>query len=310
MRTSEIESFRALMSSGSARKAAALLGVTQPAISQSIKRLEAEAGFLLFARIGGRLVPTPEAQALLIDVERLFVGLGSIEHKLRSLRDFGINQLEVSCYPAFGLGFMPRALVRLQQQLQAQSKLHALPQVSLQVLSSKDVRTRVAAGQSDFGLMADELSLQGIEHSTFASFAGVVVMPPGHALARFKRIEPQQLAEVPFLALNPEDASRRRLEAALAQHNVRLRVAAHTPYAASVCELALRGLGVGLVNPITALDYAERGLIVRKFSINVQFACLLALPAGRMLSGTAKQLLSVMRKQLADDEQRLKAYLK
>ena len=67
-----------------------------------------------------------------------------------------------------------------------------------------------------------------------------------------------QLAEVPFLALNPEDASRRRLEAALAQHNVQLRVAAHTPYAASVCELALRGLGVGLVNPITALDYAEQ----------------------------------------------------
>ena len=298
------------MSSGSARKAAALLGVTQPAISQSIKRLETEAGFLLFARIGSRLVPTPEAHALLVDVERLFVGLGAIEHKLRSLRDFGINQLEVSCYPAFGLGFMPRALVRLQQLLQAQSKLHALPQVSLQVLSSKDVRTRVAAGQSDFGLMADELSLQGIEHSTFASFAGVVVMPPGHALTRFKRIEPQQLAEVPFLALNPEDASRRRLEAALAQHNVQLRVVAHTPYAASVCELALRGLGVGLVNPITALDYAERGLIVRKLSINVQFACLLALPAGRLLSGTAKQLLSVMRKQLADDEQRLKAYLK
>ena len=254
-------------------------------------------------------MPTPEAHALLAEVERVFVGLSALEHKLRSLREFGVNRLDVLCYPAFGLGFMPRALLRLQHQLQTKSPSQLLPQVSLQVLSSKDVRSLVAAGQSDFGLMADELSMDGMEHSTFASFAGVAVMPPGHALARFRQITPAQLAEVPFLALNPEDASRSRLEAVLAAHHVQLRVTVQTPYAASVCELALRGLGVGLVNPITALDYAERGLVVRKLSINVNFACVLALPAGRILSGTAKQLLSVMRKQLADDEQRLKKYL-
>ena len=66
MRATEIETFRAIMSSGSTRKAATLLGVTQPAVSQSLKRLEAEAGFELFQRLGGRLNPTPEARALLM----------------------------------------------------------------------------------------------------------------------------------------------------------------------------------------------------------------------------------------------------
>ncbi len=60
-------------------------------------------------------------------------------------------------------------------------------------------------GISDFGLMADELSLEGLEQSTFAHFPGVVVMPQGHALARFKSIKPERLVEAPFLALNPED---------------------------------------------------------------------------------------------------------
>lgn len=96
----------------------------------------------------------------------------------------------------------------------------------------------------------------------------------------------------------------------MAEHGVSLRVAVNTPYAASVCEMALRGLGVGLVNPITALDYAERGLIVRQLSVNVSFTCLLALPVGRVLSGTAMQFLSHMRQQLAEDGQRLRAYLK
>jgi DNA-binding transcriptional LysR family regulator len=306
MRFTEIETFRALMRSGSTRKAAAVLQVTQPAVSQSIKRLEAQADMALFSRAGGRLVPTPEAHALQSEVERVFIGMDSIEHKLRSLRDFGVNQLSISCYPAFGLGFMPRALARLQADVLDS----AWPQVSLQVLSSKDVKDRVASGLSDFGLMADEMSLDGIAHSTFARFPGVVVMPKGHALARFKTVKPEQLAELPFLALNPEDASRKRLEAALAERGIALRVAVQTPYAASVCEMALRGLGIGLVNPITALDYAERGLVVRKLSVDVSFACLLALPVGKVLSGTAMQFLSHMRKQLVEDGQRLRAYLK
>jgi DNA-binding transcriptional LysR family regulator len=306
MRFTEIETFRALMRAGSTRKAAALLHVTQPAISQSLKRLEAQAGMLLFQRTGGRLVPTPEARALWTEVERVFIGMEAIEHRMRSLRDFGTNQLELSCYPAFGLGFMPRALERLK----AHRGDSPWPQVSLQVLSSKDVRDRVAKGVSDFGLMADELPLEGIEHSTFARFPGVVVMPQGHALARFKRIEPEQLAEAPFLALNPEDPSHRGLEAALAERGATLRVMVQTPYAASVCEMAVRGLGVGLVNPITALDYAERGLVVRRLSVDVFFSCVLALPAGKVLSTTARDFLSLMRQQLAEDEKRIQRYLR
>ena len=186
MRVTEIETFRAIMSSGSARKAAGLLGVTQPAISQSLKRLETEAGFELFQRLRGRLHPTPEAKALLVEVERVFVGLGEIEHRIKSLREFGVNQLELACYPAFALGFMPRCL----KQLMASSAKGPRPQVSLQVLSSSEVRDRVVSGLADFGLMADEVSLEGLEPTTFAKFPGVVVMKKGHPLARHKQIRP------------------------------------------------------------------------------------------------------------------------
>jgi DNA-binding transcriptional LysR family regulator len=306
MRVTEIETFRALMTSGSTRKAGALLGVTQPAISQSLKRLETEAGFELFQRLRGRLHPTPEAKALLVEVERMFVGMDAIEHRVRSLREFGVGQLQLACYPAFGLGFMPRCL----KQLMASTTKGPRPQVSLQVLSSKEVKERVVSGLADFGLMADEVSVEGLEPTIFATFPGVVVMKKGHPLARHKQIRPEQLAELPFLALNPEDASRRRLEAKLAEHGVTLSVSIHTPYAVSVCEMALHGLGVGVVNPITALDYADRGLVVRKLSVDVMFSCLLAIPAGQVLSSAARKFLSLMRAQLRADEQKLREYLK
>lgn len=306
MLVTEIETFRAVMNSGSARKAATLLGVTQPAVSQSLKRLETEAGFPLFLRLRGRLQPTPEARALLVEVERVFVGLGTIEHRLRSLREFGVDRLQVACYPAFGLGFVPRALRGLANTARSGRR----PQVSLQVLSSPGVRDRVLTGQADFGLMADEVSSEGLEASVFARLPGVVVMQRGHPLARHKQVRPEQLAELPFLALNPEDASRRRLEAVLASHGVVLSVSVHTPYSASVCEMALHGLGIGVVNPISALDYVQRGLVIRRLAIEVNFTCMLAIPAGQPLSGTAKTLLAAMRKQLQEEEHRVRDCLK
>ncbi len=307
MQFTEIETFRALMRMGTTHKAAQLLGVTQPAVSQSIKRLQSQSGITLFQRRAARLMPTPEAHGLMAEVERAFIGMDAIAHRISSLRQGGVGRMEVSCYPAFGLGFMPRALGRFQQHLCTQPG-QPWPQVSLQILSSKDVRERVSMGLCDFGLMADELPLQGIDHSSFARMKGVVVMPPGHALARFQKVTPRQLAEARFISLNPEDASRRRLDAALAALGLSVQVALHTPYAASVCELALNGLGIGLVNPITALDYVARGLVIRRFAIDVEFVCVMVLPAGKVLSGTAQSFLSVMRHQLADDEQQLGAF--
>ena len=53
-----------------------------------------------------------------------------------------------------------------------------------------------------------------------------------------------------FLALNPEGSSRHRLEAAMRDEGVELKIWVETPYAHTLCELALLGVGVGFVNPV------------------------------------------------------------
>lgn len=298
MRVTEIETFRAVLQAGSARQAASLLGLSQPAVSKAIKRLEAEAGFPLFLRLRGRLQPTPEALALVPDVDRMYVGLSAIAHRIKTLREFGVGTLQIASNPAFGVGLIPRALARMRKARPEGQ----WPSVSLQVLSSQEVRERVAAGEFDIGFCADEVVMEGLECNLFAEQPGVVVMPETHPLARLSVVQPHHLSEVPFLALNPEDSSRRRLEEQLGEHGVRLNISVHAPYAFNVCELALAGLGVGIVNPITALEYSTRGLTFRKFSIDAMVVCLQAIPAGRLLSSIAKEFLSALRTQLAEEE--------
>lgn len=84
----------------------------------------------------------------------------------------------------------------------------------------------------------------------------------------------------------------------------------HTPYGASVCELALAGMGVGLVNPMTALDYADRGLVMRRLALDVRFRALLVLGVGRPMSVTARSAVTQLRKQLAADEKRMQTLLR
>src|SRR5689334_15224910 len=65
-----LEAFRAVIESGSVTHAANALGVTQPAVSAQIARLQETVGFTLFERVGNRLRPTPEAVAFHADVDR------------------------------------------------------------------------------------------------------------------------------------------------------------------------------------------------------------------------------------------------
>ncbi|MEI2417039.1 LysR substrate-binding domain-containing protein [Orrella sp. JC864] len=299
----DIQIFRAVMQAGTTSKAAVLLGISQPAVSQAIRRLETDSELRLFDRVRSRLVPTQEAEALKVEVDRCFAGFEMIEHRIRSLKSFGVGRLAIGSLPALGMGFMPRAIAAFELGPRR-------IQLSFQIMSSREVLQQVTAGQLDFGLMADEISVAGLEHSPFIQQPGVVAMPARHPLARKAIIEPQDLCEYPFLALNPEDASRRRLETAMAERGLALRPVLETPYAFSVCEFARRGLGIGLIHPVTAVDYLSRGVKIKRLSIDVMFRSLLVFRPGRPLSLNAQELLRTMRIQAAKDLRLIETALK
>jgi DNA-binding transcriptional LysR family regulator len=295
----DIEIFRSVMLAGTASKTATLLGISQSAVSQSLRKLEQSAGLRLFERVRGRLVPTPEARILLADVERHFVGLEVIEHRIRSLRSNESNRLALAAYPALGLNFLPRVVAAFITQFPG-------TRISLQVMSSREVHQQVLSGQVDLGLMADEMPVAGLEHSPFLRIPGVLVARGDHPLAAAAVVGPGDLHGAAFISLNAEDASRKRLEVLLENAGVRLEPVVETPYSQTVCELAFLGVGVGVANPVTALDFVERGLVLRRLAVDVTFEGILLFRTDKMLSDSARKFLSFMRIQLSETEERLR----
>lgn len=300
MLSRDIEIFRTVMTSGSATRAAKVLGLSQPAVSMALRRLEEHAGLELFQRPGGKLQPTQEAQALLAEVQRHFVGMDVIEQRIRSLKQFGAGRVRIAAFPGLGTGFVPRVLADL-------AAAGTRSMVSLQVMGSQDVRSQVLRDEVELGIAAQDISTAGVEHALFAHYFGVIALPAGHALARNNVITPKQLARHPFVALHPDDAVSLRLDAICRAHGVQLQTAVETSYTFSLCELVRNRIGVALVNPVTAVDYLDAGLVFRPFSERLKFTALAMWPAGRPLSPFVRQMLAAMRARLQADMDRLRA---
>ena len=304
MLSRDIEIFRTVMTSGSATRAAKVLGLSQPAVSMALRRLEERAGLELFLRPGGKLQPTQQAQALLAEVQRHFVGMDVIEQRIRSLKQFGAGRVRIAAFPGLGAGFVPRVLADL---VSAGKDTGTRSMVSLQVMGSQDVRTQVLRDEVELGIAAQDIATAGVEHALFAHYFGVVALPAGHALARNSVITPKQLARHPFVALHPDDAVSLRLDAILHAHGVQLQTAVETSYTFSLCELVRNRIGVALVNPVTAVDYLDAGLVFRPFSERLEFTALTMWPAGRPLSPFVRQMLGAMRARLQTDMDRLRS---
>lgn len=302
MLSREIEIFRVVMTSGSATRAAKVLGLSQPAVSMSLRRLEQQAGISLFLRAAGKLLPTQEASALFAEVQQHFIGMDVIEHRLRTLKQFGAGRVRVASFPGLGVGFLPRVLADLKAERERTL-------VSLQVMGSQDVRRSVLRGEVELGLVADDVPVHGLEHALLAQYFGVVALPAGHPLSSYNVITPKQIACYPFVALNPEDTVSMRLDAICRSQGVQLNTVIESAYTISLCEMVRSGIGIAIVNPITAFDYLHAGLVFRPFSERVDFAALTVWPAGQTHSCFIRALLPAMRVRLAADMEKMRAHM-
>jgi DNA-binding transcriptional LysR family regulator len=287
-----VEAFRATLRAGGVSNAARLLGISQPAVSQHLKALEAAGGLRLFDRRRGRLLPTAEAQLLLTEVERVFSGLEQVRRRMLALQAHASATLHVGCLPALGMGLVPRAVARFVAQ-------HPHARVELQIQSSNDLRDALADGVLDLAVMADESDVTGLNASVFYELPAVCVLPLRHRLARRRAVTPRDLVDEPFIALARGDRTRERIERVLAEHGVTPRVVVETPYGATQCALAAAGTGVALVNPIVAHDMAAAArTVVRPFEPAIPFRGILAFAPGRALGVMQQTFVSACRAEL------------
>jgi len=125
----------------------------------------------------------------------------------------------------------------------------------------------------------------------------VCVLPAGHRLAQAERLSPADFAEEHYISLSRTDSYRQLLDTLFLEHRVERRMVMETHSAASVCAMVKAGVGVSVVNPLTALDYADSGVIIKPFSVAVPFTVSLIRPLHRPASALVDTFISWLQQQ-------------
>ena len=263
--------FRSVMLHGNLSRAAEATRSSQPTLSRELARLEQLLGFALFDRVRGRLRPTARALALMQEVERSFIGLEQIGLRARELRTLSSTRLRLACLPALAHGLVPHALLAL-----ASTTPQAL--VSVQPLESPWLEQALSEQRFDIGLSEATQAPPGVDWQPLLQAKEVAVLPAAHSLCRKAVLQPQDFEGQPFISLAANDPYRQAIDRLFAEQAVQRKQTLETESAVAICAMVRQGLGLAIVNPLTALECAGNGLAVRPLSVAIPFRISLMLP--------------------------------
>ncbi|WP_018152660.1 LysR family transcriptional regulator [Leeia oryzae] len=293
-----IEVFRAIMTSGSVTEAAVLLHTSQPTISRELARLEYLLGFNLFDRLKGRLVPTARALTLFEEVQRSYIGLERIMDTATSLSRQEGGALSVVCLPAFSHALLPAVCKRLHRQLPT-ARVTITPQ------ESPLLEEWLSMQRFDAGLTEHDEAPPGTRLIPLLNADEICVLPDGHPLLEKSILTPADFAGHPFVSLAVTDPYRVQLDAVFAAAGVTRQLLWETPSAVSVCALVAQGIGVSIVNPLTALAMSGQGLQLRRFLVSIPYRVSAVLPQFRPSAALTETFMQLLQAELADIRQRL-----
>lgn len=259
MRLRQLEAFRAIMLCQTVTRAAEMLFISQPAVTRLLADLEESVGFSLFERSRGRLHPTPEAQLLYREVDRSLVGVERIARTAHAIKTQQSGTLQVMAPPSIALSFMPRAIAHF---LKDRSDVEIL----LGVYDSRTIVDMVIGQRCDVGIVNLSISHTGTHGDNLLSTAHVCAVPLDHRLASHDRLIPSDLEGERFILQPNLSPTRLLIDAMFASHGVKYkRAQVESQVSATICSLVAAGVGVSLVDAITAMEYKGGDLLFIPF---------------------------------------------
>lgn len=251
MNPKQINAFRMVMRHGSITAAAQALSVSQPAVSRLIADLEASLGFSLLLRMGGKVQPTPEAFEFYPEVERMFYGLDRLAQVAGEIRTLRRATLRVASLPMASFEIIPRAIASFVAR-------HEGVQITHDVHTSPFILDLLASRQIDLGIAQTSPGRTDVDVLAAYGSDCVCAMAADHPLAGAEVLTPQALRDQPLIALNYRTVTHSAIMQSFADAGVTPRIMVETQPSFSACGLALLGVGIVIVDPITPRVFGPR----------------------------------------------------
>lgn len=241
----QLETFREVMRARTTVGAARVLRVSQPAVSNAIRQLEAQVGFELFERLGNRLVPTPDAEEMFRDSEAIFSLYHAFSHRIESRQRSATGNLRIVSTPPVANALIPTVV---RDFLADRPDVH----VNIDTRRIDGLLESVATRMADIGFALNPPDREGLTRQQIATGQMVCAFPPGHPLEDKVAVSARDLEGYPLVVYEPQSRLSLLLNDSFLSPEMRRRAVAEVKYSSLACLLAEAGLGVTVVDSLTA----------------------------------------------------------
>ncbi len=285
----QIEILRAVILLRTTAGAARALGMSQPAVSNALRKMESSLGFQLFDRSANRLVPLEAAKILFEDSEPMLAVQLALKERIDDLRTDKLSRLRILSTGPLGLGILPRVLKKFAVG-------HPGLGVRFDIRRLSQVVRAAEAGQADIGFGIELGAQPGLTVEPLHSGAMVCVCPPDHPLAQCDAVTAQDLHRYDFIALDARSTLGEVTRDGFRKADVPFDFAVEVSNTATACAMARAGFGCALVDPWTPRQVADRDLIIRPFRPDLKITAYAFWSERRPLSRTGTQFLAAVRR--------------
>ena len=237
-----LECFLQIAATGSFRLAAKRLGLSQPALTTRIQRLEDEVGFALFVRSANGTALTERGRLFLPHARQSVEALARTRAAVAPIRQGDQGRLRFGYTAVSALSVAPRLI-------HAFRRAHPRVALDLTETTSEPIEEALADGAVDAGLLHPPVRVDGLSLQTLQSVGYVVVVPKADPLAARRRVPLADLADKSFVmvarSIGPYAFDRMVSDCLAAGFHPRIVQQVETSI--SVLGMVAAGMGIGLV---------------------------------------------------------------
>lgn len=275
--------------SGSVTGAAALLSISQPAVSQSLKLLERNLGVTLFRREPKGMKLTAEGETLYSYVEKGMELLELGTEKVLRMKNLDLGEVHIGASDMTLRFYLLPYLEKFHDRY---------PNINVVVSNGPTPETLKALkeGRIDFGIVSTPFPKEtGLEVREVRQIEDVFVAGRNFLQLKHKTLDFQELERLPMISLENNTSTRSYMDQFLAEKGIVLKPEFELATSDMIVQFALRNLGVGCVVRDFAMEALEAGTLFElRFNqmIPKRSFCLVK-NSGMVLPAAAERLLQI-----------------
>lgn len=288
----QLRVFVAVAQHGSFSQAGQIIGLSQSAVSHSIKELEAEMGIRLLDRTTREVALTGAGQQLATRLDRLLEELNTTLLDARSFGQQRSGTVRVAASQTISAHLMPQCLAASQRR-------YPEIKVMLRDRPQQWVLQSVRDAEVDFGIVVGPLTAGEFASEPILAEPFLLLCRQDDELAQAQEIRWQMLNGRTMVLQDYASGSRVLIDEALRQQQVKAEIVQEIGHPTTLYPMVEAGIGISILPALALPLPAGRPLMVRRLLPEINRTLMLIRRKNRSLTPAAEVIWQEVRQQAA-----------